>query len=190
MIKDLAKKNRSYRRFYNDKKITMNQLTDIIETVRFAPCGGNNQLLRFMPVCNDADNEKLFKSLRWAGYLPEWDGPVKEEQPTAYIGVLTKAENANATNWDEGIAVQTMLLAAVEQGFGGCILANIDRAAIAEDFGIEEGLSIKLVVALGVPKEEVVIEDISYGTDIKYYRDEKQIHHVPKYELEELIYKK
>ena len=187
MIKDLAKKNRSYRRFYEDKKITKEQLLDIVDCARFVACGGNKQLLRFIPVCDEENNEKLFKSLRWAGYLSDWDGPKKGERPTAYVIILTDAESANSTAWDEGIAVQTMLLAAVEQGFGGCILANIDRTAIVSDFNISGEHAVKLVVALGVPKEEVVIDDIHIGDDIKYYRDVNATHHVPKIKTEELI---
>ena len=70
MIKELAKKNRSYRRFHEDKKLTREELVDMIDCVRYTACGGNKQTLRFLPVCDDKDNEKLFKRLHWAGYLP------------------------------------------------------------------------------------------------------------------------
>lgn len=188
MIKELAKKNRSYRRFYEDRKITWEQLVDMIDCARYTACGGNKQTLRFLPVCDEKDNEKLFSSLHWAGYLPEWDGPAKGERPSAYIILLSEAASANATNWDEGIAAQTILLSAVEMGYGGCILANIDRSNIVSDFAIGDDYTVKLVIALGVPKEEVVIEDISCGDDIRYYRDSNQVHHVPKLRTQELIY--
>lgn len=188
MIKELAVKNRSYRRFYEDRKLTMEQLVDMIDCVRYTACGGNKQTLRFLPVCDEEKNEKLFSSLHWAGYLPEWDGPVKGERPSAYIIILSEAASAGATNWDEGIASQTILLSAVEMGYGGCILANIDRSNIVSDFNIGSDYAVKLVIALGVPKEEVVIEDISVGDDIRYYRDENQVHHVPKIKTQELIY--
>jgi hypothetical protein len=44
-----------------------------------------------------------------------------------------------------------------------------------------------LVVALGYPKEEVVIENINESGDVKYWRDDKQVHHVPKRTLDDLI---
>ena len=188
MIKELAKKNRSYRRFYEDRKIKREQLVDMVDCVRYAACGGNKQTLRFLLVCDDKENEKLFSSLHWAGYLPEWDGPVEGERPSAYIILLSEAASANATNWDEGIAAQTILLSAVEMGYGGCILANIDRNTIVTDFAIGSDYAVKLVIALGVPKEEVVVEDISYGDNIRYYRDANQVHHVPKLRTKELIY--
>lgn len=190
MIKELAEKNRSYRRFYEEEKLSMEQLLDMIGCARFGACGGNKQVLRFLPVCEEAERERLFGSLRWAGYLPDWDGPAKGERPAAYVVILSEASGAGGTNWDEGIAAQTILLSAVEQGFGGCILANIDRAAVAADFGIGDDYAIKLVLALGKPKEQVVITDIHAGEDIKYYRDENQVHYVPKLISEDLIYRR
>jgi len=40
---------------------------------------------------------------------------------------------------------------------------------------------------LGKPAEQVVIEDLK-DNNVKYWRDENQVHHVPKRKLDELIY--
>lgn len=90
---------------------------------------------------------------------------------------------------DEGIIGQTILLSATEEGMGGCFIANVDRAGLAEAIQVPEGYQIKLVIALGYPKEKVVIEEITKDGDIKYYRDSEQTHHVPKIKLEDLIIK-
>ena len=121
------------------------------------------------------------------GYYQDWDGPEEGERPAAYIILLSPA-GVNAPQ-DEGIIGQTILLSATEEGMGGCFIANVDRAGLAEAIQVPEGYQIKLVIALGYPKEEVVIDEITKDGDIKYYRDSKQTHHVPKIKLEDLIIK-
>jgi hypothetical protein len=79
-----------------------------------------------------------------------------------------------------------MLLGAVENGLGGCIFASIKREKLKELLKIDNHFEVLLVIALGKPKEEVVIDEV-VNDDIKYYRDEKHIHHVPKRNLNDII---
>lgn len=185
MLKELVIKNRSYRRFYQNKTIDKEQLKFLINIGRFTASGANRQPIRYI-LSNQAEkNERIFKCLRWAGYLEDWDGPIEGERPSAYI-VMVALKGVNAPH-DEGIVGQTILLAAVEQGLGGCFIANVDREQLRETLNLDDKYEIKLVIALGYPKEEVVLEEISEADDIKYYRDEKKIHHVPKIKLDDLI---
>jgi hypothetical protein len=70
---------------------------------------------------------------------------------------------------------------------GGCIIASIQRDALRQALGIEARYDILLVLALGKPKEVVVVEPLGPGGDIRYWRDEEGVHHVPKRSLEEII---
>lgn len=88
MIKELAKKNRSYRRFYENKKITEDELKELVDTGRNTPSAANRQPVRYKLVCDEVMNEKVFECLGWAGYLKDWAGPVKGERPSAYIIML------------------------------------------------------------------------------------------------------
>lgn len=185
MFSEIVKKNRSYRRFYQEKAISEETILELLNNARLTPSGANKQPVRYFYSCDPKQNEKIFPHLRWAGYLQDWDGPVEGERPSGYIVLLT-GTGVNAPQ-DEGIIAQTILLGAVEKEMGGCMLGNVDRPALTEALKIPENYQIKLVIALGYPKEEVVIEEIPADGDIKYYRDENQVHHVPKYSLDSLI---
>ena len=84
-----------------------------------------------------------------------------------------------------GITAQTMLLAAVEKGLGGCMIGSFQKEELKTALEIPEYLVPMLVLAIGAPDEEIVLED-ACGT-ITYYRDEKGVHHVPKRTMEELV---
>lgn len=83
--------------------------------------------------------------------------------------------------------MQNILLGAVALGLGGCIIGSIDREKLRMSLEIAEHLEILLVIALGKPKEKVVIETVGKNSDIKYWRDKKGTHHVPKRPLKDII---
>ena len=80
-----------------------------------------------------------------------------------------------------------MLLGARAQGLAGCMFAAINIKKLKSLLGIGDHLEVKLVIALGKPVEEACIDDVENGGDIRYFRDENQVHHVPKRKLEDLI---
>lgn len=187
-LKELLLKNRSYRRFYQDEKIGADALREMVENVRFTPSAANKQPLKFVIVTDGSMNEKIFSHLKWAAYLKDWDGPEPGERPSAYIVMLGNRKASPYIDGDYGIAMQTILLSAVEKGYGGCLIASYDKEKVRQLLDIPEELELSVVIALGKPKEEVVIDTAKDG-DIKYWRDENRVHHVPKRCLEELIHK-
>ncbi|MBN2460576.1 MAG: nitroreductase family protein [Candidatus Cloacimonetes bacterium] len=184
MLKSLVLKNRSYRRFREDHPVTEDDLKSFIDVARLTPSAMNRQPLRYITVVSTEAREKLFPLLRWAGYLKDWPGPDAGERPAAYI-IMLADHIGKYTICDAGIAAQTILLSAVEQGLGGCILGSVDRDKLRQAFSLSSALDILLVLALGKPGEKVIIERMHQ--DIKYWRDEEQVHHVPKYDLAEVI---
>ncbi|MDY0016897.1 MAG: nitroreductase family protein [Candidatus Delongbacteria bacterium] len=184
---EIVKKNRSYRRFYQDVQIELKTLKELIELARFSASGGNMQPLRFILSCTEEKNEKIFSCLKWAMFLKDWGGPQEGEKPSAYIVMVRKKDLNTPNNLDAGIMAQTMLLGAVERGFGGCMFGAVNKPMLTELLNIDnEKYEIALVVAIGKPKEEIVIDDIDEGSDTKYYRVGK-VHHVPKLKLDDLI---
>lgn len=190
MIKELVYKNRSYRRFHQNDKISMETLEELVDLARHSACGANLQSLKYILSCDPQTNELIFKRLGWAAYLKEWKGPSEGEKPAAYIVLMGDTNISNNFFCDHGIACQSMLLGAVEKGLGGCILASINRDGLRKDLSIDDKLEIMLVLALGRPMEEVKLEYIDSSEDIKYWRDKKGVHHVPKRPLEEIIIRK
>ena len=187
MIRELVLKNRSYRRFYEKETIDHSTLRELVDLARLSASGANLQPLKYILSCEEERNASIFPHLRWAAYLKGWSGPADGERPAAYIVILGDSYISPTIGPDHGIVAQSMLLGAVEQGLGGCIVASINRQGLKSDLGIPDGLEILIVLALGVPAEEVRLEEAGRGGDIRYWRDEAGVHHVPKRPLSDLI---
>lgn len=189
MIRDLIMKNRSYRRFDSTVKISPDKIEKWIELARFSPSARNLQPLKFAYSTDEEMNKLIFPHLGWAGYLKDWKGPAEGEQPVAYIAVLKDNSLADGVHCDDGIAIQSILLGAVEDGFGGCIIGTVNKSKVAKIFKLPDTLKILWMIALGKPAEKAELETAK-DNNIKYWRDGNGVHHVPKRPLDELIIKK
>lgn len=183
---ELIRRNRSYRRFDQQVPVPMELLHGMIEAARLSASARNMQPLKYMLFNEASDCARIFPYLAWAGYLKDWPGPAEGQRPAAYIVQLGDLELTDDWWCDDGIAAQSMLLTAVEKGFGGCIIGSVQREKLRTELKIPQRYKIIQVLALGKPAEEVVIDEAIDG-DIKYWRDEQEIHHVPKRSLKELI---
>lgn len=185
---DILKKNRSYRRFYQEVPIQESELEQMVEAARYSPSSRNIQPLKYF-ICNNRErNEKIFSTLAWAGYLTDWNGPEEGEQPAAYIIQLLDKTISSTPSCDHGITAQSILLQSVELGYGGCIVASVKRETLSALLALGPHMEILQVIALGKPKEEVVVEDM-VNNNYKYWRDRSGKHHVPKRLLQEMILK-
>jgi len=187
MIKDLVTRTRSYRRFFEDHPIRTETLRDLVDIARLSASAANRQPLKYILSNEKGMNAVIFSRLKWAGYLKDWDGPEEGERPSAYIIVLGDREISTFFDCDHGIASQNILLGATEMGLGGCMVGAVERKHLREDFQIPDQYEILHVIALGKPKEKIVIETVGSDGDIKYWRDESGTHHVPKRALEDII---
>ena len=187
MIKDLILKNRSYRRFRQDIAISRETLKELVDLARLCPSGANLQPLKYILSWNSQKNALIFPHLAWAGYLKDWPGPAEGERPSAYIIILGDKDVRKTFECDHGIAAQSILLGATEKGLGGCIIGSINREGLRAALKISPRYEILLVLALGKPKETVVLEAVDSSGDIKYWRNDEGKHHVPKRKLDEII---
>lgn len=187
MMRDLVLRNRSYRRFYQEVDINLDTLRELVELAQLSASAMNLQPLKYVLSCEPEKNSLIFAHLGWAGYLKDWPGPCEGERPSAYIIMLGDTEISRSFGCDHGIAAQSILLGAAEKGLGGCMIGNIRKEELRRALEIPPRYEILLVLALGRPKETVVIETVEPGGDIKYWRDSNGVHHVPKRPLADLI---
>lgn len=186
MLKDLVVRTRSYRRFRQDFKISRQELEELVDLARMTASAGSRQPLKYYLSCDPQMNSLILPNLVWAGYLLEkgWPGPSEGERPSAYIVMLCDTEILRKVHGDDGISAQTILLGATEKGLGGGIIVAIYKDNLREALKIQPRFEIELVIALGKPRETVVIDPVQPGGDIKYWRDSEDRHHVPKRSLQ------
>jgi nitroreductase len=187
VLRDLVVKNRSVRRFNQSHTIEESTLRTLVDLARLSPSGSNLQPLKYILSCTPEKNAIIFPQLAWAGYLKDWPGPAEGERPSAYIIILGDTKIRKEFGCDHGIAAQSIMLGATENHLNGCIIASVKRDALRTLLNIPDHLEILLALALGAPAEKVVLEPVGEDGDIKYWRDDNQIHHVPKRALDDII---
>lgn len=187
MLRDLILKTRTYRRFFEDEPVSRQTLTELVDLARLSASASNLQPLKYVLSCDMQLNAEIFPCLAWAGYLKDWPGPGEGERPSAYVIMLGDTSISKSFGCDQGIAAQSILLGASEKGFGGCIIASVQKQTLRGILNISEHLEILLVIALGKPKEKVVVENVPPSGEIRYWRDNEATHHVPKRSLDEII---
>jgi nitroreductase len=187
MIADLIKANRTCRRFDEQHRITPATLLELVDLARLSASAANLQPLKYILSCASATNAIIFDCLKWANYLTDWPGPGPGERPAAYLIMTNDTRISKALDCDHGIAAQSILLGAREKGLAGCMLAAVNRPKLSTALNIPKPLEIKLVLAIGKPKETIVIDELNAEGDIRYWRGDDQIHHVPKRRLQDIV---
>ncbi len=174
-------------RFYKQDLISDEDISFILNAARLSPSAMNLQPLKFVVVRSEEYRERLFPLLRWAGYVKPKRIPPEGKRPTAYVVVCSDDEISVSPYipYDVGGAVNAMLLAARFKGIGSCWLGAIDKDGIKEVLSISPSWSVHCVVSLGLPDEEPVVETMS--SDVRYFLDDKDVLHVPKRPLEEIV---
>jgi len=186
-VHELILRTRSYRRFHQDRPVSIEILRDLVEMARIAQSPWNQQALKFI-LCNSPDtNAQIFQHLQWAARIPDWPGPSEGERPAAYIVIVADKELGKLFNYDHPVAGTAILLGATEKGLGGCLIGAFSRKNISAVLNLSERYNPLLVVALGEPAETIVLDPVGPEGDTAYWHDSEGVHHVPKRTLEDLI---
>ena len=187
MFKDLVLKTRSIRRFNQKIPVTKDTLRELVNLARCSSSGANRQPLKYIISCEPEKNAFIFEQIRFARKESNITYPPEGERPAAYIVILLDTEIAKQAGADHGIAAQTIMLGAREVGIGGCMIGFVAKDTLAAGLGIPERYQVLLVIALGVPKEEAVIEVVKPDGSTGAYWDEIGLRHVPKRALDDII---
>jgi nitroreductase len=185
-FRELVRRARSIRRFRQDRPLDLATLRSLVDLARLSASGGNRQPLKYILSSAPDVNAGIFACLRWAAHLKDWPGPAEGERPAAYIVVLADTAIRTDCDVDLGIAAQSILLGAAAIGIAGCMLTPADRAGIDRLLQPPPAMSIQLVIALGRPAEQAVVEELPPSGDTRYWRDAAGVHHVPKRSLDEI----
>lgn len=185
---ELALKRRSIRRFKNIP-IPYEILEKCVNVARLAPSAANLQPLEYIIVDDEQLLPRVFDMLRWAAYIAPAGDPPPGHRPAAYIVVLLKegAGYKGLENYDAGLAVENMILVALEEGIGSCCIYNIKRDELRELLNIPDDYIISLVLPLGYPDESPVVEELSGSP--KYWKDKDNVLHVPKRGLKDILHR-
>lgn len=190
MIKELVRKNRSYRGYNHERKLTKEELLELVDCARQTASSVNLQPLKYYIAWEEEETAAIQSLTRWARGLPELQLPHPGMEPTGFIVILQDtaiSESLQQFQKDCGIAAQTILLRAVEMGLGGCMIGNFQAGSLREALKLPANLAPLLVLALGEPAEQVVLKEVAPGEPMRYYRDENDVHHVPKRKLEDVV---
>ena len=187
---ELVRKNRSYRGYNENPPVTREELTRLVECARLCPSSVNAQPLKYRLVWQKEEVARLQEKTNWAKALTSITLPHPGMCPTAFIvicqdtGIDTSLQRYQK---DVGIVAQTMLLGAVEMGLGGCMIGNFNAGEVRQVLALPEAMAPLLVVAIGEPAETVVLTEVGPDGSVQYYRDEQDVHYVPKRSLEDIL---
>lgn len=183
-MKDTVFARRSIRRF-KQIPVTKEQIQALLDAALVAPSARNGQLLRYCVVSSPEKLKEVFNNTAWAGYVHPKRIPLRDvSSPMLFIVVsaVKNEQDVSPHTWaDAGAAIENMLLTAVELGLGGCWIGSFNREILEKTIAEPENQRALYVVAFGVPDESPVLERIGADDSTKYYLDEQDVLHVPKY---------
>ena len=189
-IKQLLEERRSIRKFDEGRPVPDEVVADILAAQRVASSAANLQPLRYAVVRSPALVDAVFPLLKWAARLPpELGVPQPGERPVLYVAVLVDTQVKSPwAQIDAGLALSNITLAAQAHGIASCILASVDRPALAQLLALPAELEINTVVAFGYPAVSSRVVDPAEGDGtLGYYLDEDRNYCVPKRPIVEAV---
>ncbi len=188
-LKELLLQNRSYRGYDESYAFTKEQLADFVDHTRYCNSSINMQPFNYYLAYKPEQLALIQPLTGWARALPNMTLPHDGMCPTGFIIICqntTISNNIARFQKDVGIVAEAILLAATEAGLGGIMIGNFSPEKVSEALTLPASQTPVLVVALGKPNETIVLTDAD-EKGIDYYRDENDVHYVPKRSLADIL---
>jgi nitroreductase len=184
---DIMVQRRSIRRF-KQTPIPLEFLQKMVSVARVAPSAANLQPLEYIVIHDAHVCDQLFPTMNWAAYLsPKWSPP-QGERPVAYILIVSNTEIAHASfvKYDVGLAAENIMIAAEAEDVGSCMLCSFHHEEVRNLLQIPPKYALEALIALGYKQEQP--EMVPLEDSIKYWRDDKDVLHVPKRPMNDIIH--
>lgn len=151
-FKEAAEKRRSVRSF-RSKKIPEEDILEILEIGHKAPSAGNRQARDFILIRDEEEKERLVKNAYGQSFIAEAPWVVvicanKDRSGERYGKRGRKLYSIQ----DATAAVENMLLAVVDKGYGAVWIGAFDEKKVEEQLGIPDGVRPIALLPIGVPE--------------------------------------
>jgi nitroreductase/NAD-dependent dihydropyrimidine dehydrogenase PreA subunit len=150
---------RSIRAFFKDRPLEKETIKKLIEIARYAPTGGNSQMVEWTVF---TDKAKIKEQPAYAPYLPmivaAWDAGHDMLLRNAPAMVVASAPKQDPNGLvDVTLALSYLELAAITKGLGTCWAGLVQGAMLSspqmkKEMGIPEGHPHHYPIMLGYPK--------------------------------------
>lgn len=180
---ELLKKRRTVRRF-KQVQVFDKDIRYILEAARVVSCGGNVQKIRYIVAQDKQLVKDIFENTAWGGLVspnrtPEWG----KNAPLTFIVLIAPKDTGGVMQTNAGAAVQSMEYAVTDAGLGACWIGAYKKENVEKILDLPEHEETLYLLALGYPDEEPVQDDIDAEESMKYYLDDEDVLHVPKFKI-------
>ena len=186
MLKDLVLKCRSYRRFYQDVAIDNGTLRELVDLARYSASAINRQPLKYILSSSPEKNALIFSTSALGRTLKTWPGPDEGERPAGYIIILGDKEISANFGWTMELPRRRFFWEQWRRDWAAACWEQW-KGKLRQLLNIPGRYEILLVVALGKPKEKIILETMKSTDSYDYWRDKDEGHHVPKRKLNDII---
>jgi nitroreductase len=133
-------------RAYQDKPVPRDIIERLLEAGRLAPSAVNIEPWHFITVTNPEKRKALSKGI-YAKFITQ-----------APLAIVVCGDKKASSDWyavDTSLAVENIVLAAVNEGLGTCIVGSFTESEVKDLLKIPNNFEVIVIISIGYPKEKL-----------------------------------